>query len=95
MKNEKRIADREPLALPVSVSEVGSGVTRDVSASGLFISLDGDFKECTIIDFTIELSINDRPVLLVGKGEVVRVESNGKNTGVAVKMLTSQLRAAD
>jgi hypothetical protein len=95
MTTKKRLAEREPIALPVNVSGCGEGMTRDISTSGLYFSVEGDFTQGKVIDFSITLSVNNKPVLLVGQGEVVRVEAHGKQTGVAIRMLNSQLQEVD
>lgn len=94
MEVKRRIAERELLAVPVTVSGYGTGMTRDVSLSGLYFSIDGTVQPGAQIDFRIALDIHGQPLTLVGQGEVVRVEAQGRRSGVAVRMLASQLQAA-
>jgi nitrous oxidase accessory protein NosD len=95
MTTKRRLAEREPIAVPVNVAGCGEGITRDISTSGLYLSVEGDFTQGKVIDFSITLTVNNKPVLLVGQGEVVRVEAQGKQTGVAIRMLNSQLQEVD
>ncbi|MES2072797.1 MAG: PilZ domain-containing protein [Pseudomonadota bacterium] len=92
MEKKLRTDEREAVALVVALPDGNTGVTRDVSASGLYFTMDGEFRRGNIIDFSITLSINDRPLLLVGQGEVVRVEEQGQHSGIAIKMLHSQMK---
>ena len=95
MRSEKRNAPREAAELTISLADGSAGTTRDVSATGLFFEMDNKLELGSVVDFRIELSANGRSMLLTGQGEVVRIEARGTRTGVALRMLDSQLEAAD
>jgi len=95
MRSEKRNAPREAAKLTISLVDGSAGITRDVSATGMFFELDNKLELGSVVDFHIELSASGRSMLLTGQGEVVRIEARGTRTGVALRMLDSQLEAAD
>lgn len=80
----RRSQERHRLTLPVEL-EQGSGVTRDVSAGGVFLECNRSFTPGATIEFTIVLGSERpaEPILLHCRGQVVRVESNGERVGVA------------
>lgn len=86
-----RTEAREQVELPVSLRDIGAARTRDVSATGLYLETDGTLVKGSVIDFSIELSIDNRSMLLTGQGEVVRVEVREGRTGVGIRMLDSRL----
>jgi PilZ domain len=66
--------------------EHGTGITRDLSVGGVFfvtpqVVAPGDPLECTLV---FEHLDPDHPVRLSCRGQVVRVEPDDRNTGVAV-----------
>jgi len=85
-RQEERIAT----ALPLSF-ENGTGVTEDVAASGLFFWTDSTvgFEVGDRVNFTIEIVRSGRQIRPKCQGEIVRVESRGIPTGVAVKIVDS------
>jgi hypothetical protein len=72
---EQRRASRFPIAIRVEV-EGGSGVTRDVSLSGVFFETDQFFVRGEPIRLTLilERASPGHPVRLQCEGRVVRVE---------------------
>jgi hypothetical protein len=64
----------------------GKGVTRNFSRSGIYFETDSPFTKGQVIEFCIVLEHvdPDRPVRLKCRGEIVRVEENDQNLGVAV-----------
>jgi len=85
-RQEERIAT----ALPLSF-ENGTGVTEDVAASGLFFWTDSTvgFEVGDRVNFTIEIVRSGRQIRPKCQGEIVRVESKGIPTGVAVRIVDS------
>jgi len=85
-RQEERIAT----ALPLSF-ENGTGVTEDLSATGLFFWTDSTvgFEVGDRVNFTIEIVRSGRQIRPKCQGEIVRVESRGIPTGVAVKIVDS------
>jgi len=83
----KRSAKRIRVEVPVHL-EQGTGVTRDVSQSGVFFFTDQPFVPGTTFSFTLELdnAVIGEPVLLHCWGEVVRVETAGEKNGVAASI---------
>lgn len=84
---EKRATQRIEIEVPVHL-EQGSGVTRDVSLSGIYFVTDQNFSEGTTLKFTIELeyAIPGRPMHLDCQAHVLRVEPQGDQMGVAARI---------
>lgn len=95
MKTEHRGELRERVALPIRTSEGGTGVTRDVSSTGLFVELNGVAPSDVELDLTVDLSVVGRAMLMQCRGDVVRVEPRGDRTGMAVRLTASKLVAID
>lgn len=90
MTIEKRAEVREPVKLPVSLADGSTGTTRDFSASGLFFECHSELGLGSEISFNLELDGLNRPLQLVARGLIVRVEQKSECTGVGVKMLASK-----
>lgn len=90
----QRSATRYPLALKVVLSE-GHGVTRDISATGVYFSCDGAFEPNSKIDFVVqfEAAPGDAPMQLRCQGTVVRVEEADGRTGVAARISSHVMEA--
>jgi hypothetical protein len=86
----QRTEERVSVALPVSIDQA-SGVTLNVSASGICFETDVNCIEGSEISFVIELDGLAEKVLLKCKGQIVRTEIRGQKNGVAVKVLESVL----
>jgi hypothetical protein len=88
---DRRKALRIPVALRVELQE-GTGVTRDLSACGVFFETDCVFALGEDIQFAIILEHIDpcRPLRLQCRGQVVRVEQRGDTMGVAVVITAYQ-----
>jgi hypothetical protein len=73
----------------------GTGLTRDLSACGVFFETDRVFAPGEVIQFALVLEHIDpnRPVRLRCRGQVVRVERRGDTMGVAVAITAYQLDA--
>lgn len=86
MSKERRTDPRESLVLPVLVGAFASGVTHDVSASGVFLETDFGHEVGSVLD--IEFTF-DSPVAcfrFAATGAVVRSEHIGRNCGLAVHL---------
>lgn len=83
-KNEARRAPRYKVKLPVEF-ETGKGFTQDCSASGIYFKTDRSFTRGQPLEFTLFLEHIDPggPVRVKCLGEIVRVEENGGEIGVA------------
>lgn len=94
--SEQRSEERVPAALPVEL-ENATGLTRDVSPSGLYFETDGDFSAGTVISFAVNFDTPAGKMVLNCQGEIVRVVRGKAKLGVAVKIFDSTLRpqAAD
>jgi len=81
----RRQAQRISVALPVEL-ERGKGVTRDVSASGVFFETDLLFSPGAPITFCLVLEhvTSVGPIRLRCQGTIVRVERRNGKVGVAV-----------
>lgn len=81
---ERRRAIRLPMALPVELNE-GTGITRDVSLSGLYFETDQLFSPRELISFTLVFEGRSwsRPIRLKCEGQVVRVEPSDGKAGIA------------
>jgi hypothetical protein len=74
----------------------GTGVTRNISASGIFFETDVDFAPGSAITFSIELSgPQGEKLMLKSRGENVRLEIRGDKMGVAAKIMFSKLENND
>jgi PilZ domain len=91
---DRRKAPRFRVALPVELVE-GKGVTRDLSAGGVFFETDRVFGLGEAIQFALVLEYIDpgRPVRLQCRGRVVRLEPRGNTMGVAVAIAAYRLDA--
>jgi hypothetical protein len=89
-KPDKRREERVAASLPVAMARAG-GITRDVSATGIFFETDAQFAKGSTIDLAVELSSPAGRMQLKCQGEIVRVEQHGTRVGVAVKITDSVL----
>ena len=91
---EKRRGPRIHAALPVLLKNV-QGVTRDVSASGLFFWISK--STCVLgelISFSVEFSRRESNMVLRCRGDVVRTEPRANDIGVAVRIIDSAMELA-
>jgi hypothetical protein len=82
--------ERVSAALPVSLDR-GVGITRDVSASGVFFETDVNYAPGSEISFAIELRGPAGKMMFKCRGQIVRVEDRGGKVGVAAKIIESRL----
>jgi hypothetical protein len=91
---DRRKAPRFQVALPVELVG-GTGMTRDLSARGVFFETDRIFGLGEVIQFALVLEYIDpgQPVRLQCRGRVVRLERQGNTMGVAVAVTAYRLDA--
>ncbi|MDH3314823.1 MAG: PilZ domain-containing protein [Gammaproteobacteria bacterium] len=82
---EKRRDKRIDVALPV-ILDKATGVTRDVSASGVFFWISGMYALGDSISFSMGRKTESGKFMLKCRGDVLRVEPRGNEVGVAVRM---------
>ena len=80
-------------ALPVDLG-TATGITSDVSASGVFFETDATYALASEISFAVQLETPGGTMMLRCKGEIVRIEPRGSRVGVAVKITESTLEPA-
>jgi len=82
---ERRQAFRFPIALPVDL-EQGTGMTRNISTSGVFLETDQAFSTGDPIRLTLilEPTLPGIPTRLHCRGTIVRAERHGEKPGVGV-----------
>ena len=95
MKNEHRTESRERLSLPVQLGGGRKGVTQDISATGLFFETDSEQTVGGLVEVEIELDTPGGPMKLKAQGQIVRIQTLGGKTGVAVKLLDSRLEPVE
>ena len=92
-RTQKRREELVAASLPVALANA-SGMTRDVSATGIFFETEAQYSKGNTIDLTVELNTPAGKLQLKCQGEIVRVEQRDTRVGVAVKITDSILRYA-
>ena len=91
METGKRREERMSSTRPVKLDR-GTGVTRNISASGVFFVTGGDYVPGNKINFTIELAgLRGGTLMLRSWGKIVRIEIGRGIVGVGAKILASKL----
>lgn len=88
---EQRVDPREALSLPLKLGDGKSAVTRDLSASGMFLEMAGSHVLEGPVLF--EMDLTDARIRFSAEGEVVRIEHSDGKTGIAVRLLSARLQA--
>jgi PilZ domain len=91
MSSERRTEIREALVLPVLVGHGTRGVTRDISASGLFFETAHDQLVDDVLVLEFMLDSSNALFKFVAQGSVLRHERMGQKQGVAVKLLALRM----
>jgi hypothetical protein len=86
---EQRNAPRESLALPVRLGDGSAAVTRDISASGMYLEIRGVHQIGGTVVFQLDLA--DARVKFSAEGQIVRLEHHDGLTGIAVKLSVHRL----
>lgn len=90
---EKRGEERVRTALPVNVG-ITTGITRDVSATGMYFETDASYAVGSTVSIALDVDTPQGRMLFKCRGEILRVERQGKKVGVAVRFLESALEPA-
>ena len=94
MHASNRVEDRVNMAVPVHLQGGGHGLTRDISASGIYFETDLEPIRDSPLDFTVEFQNGGVGGLsLRCRGQVLRVDRLGSRIGVAARILESRLEA--
>jgi hypothetical protein len=88
-----RTEERVFCGLPVDLG-IATGVTRDISASGVFFETEATYPLSKSINFQVKLDTPQEITLVTCRGEIVRVEPRNKLVGVAVKITKAQMEQA-
>jgi PilZ domain len=91
VRSDKRKDQRIHTAFPVLL-ENATGITRDVSASGVFFWTAGECAPGERISFAVEISRTVGRVTLECQGEIVRTEPYDAMVGVAVRLTESAMK---
>ena len=93
---ERREAARFPVTLSVTFAG-GQGWTRDVSATGMFLTTDSALRVGAPIQFTLLLESAEpgAPREVTCEGVVVRVEPRAGSHGVAIRIDSYDIKHAD
>ena len=87
-RSEERVSMKVPVTLPGGLT----GMTRDISASGIYFETDsepvGDSPLAFSVEFKNEVGAG---MTLRCRGQVLRVEHQGSRVGVAARILESKL----
>ena len=93
MANYKRREERICTALPVNLG-IATGITCDISASGIFFETDASLIPGSHISFIVEFEAPGGQMELKCSGEIVRTEPRDSKVGVAVKIIESAMGLA-
>jgi hypothetical protein len=85
-----RTSDRVKTELPVTINGV-QGITRDVSASGIFLEVNSPQEPGSTIEFLVKLDSPTGQLTFSCEGEVVRTEELEEKYGIATKILSMYL----
>ena len=91
MPRNSRKFDRVNADLPIRVDNGASGITRNLSPTGLFFVLESGFELNQRITFTLDFDTPTGRLQLNGTAEVVRVEDAHGKTGVGARIVESRL----
>lgn len=91
MAELRRAQQRVSAALPVKVEGRATGITRDISPSGIYFETDVEMTSGSAIHFSLEFDNPSGKLLLECSGEIVRVERAGGKVGIAAKIVESRL----
>ena len=87
-RSEERVSMKASVTLPGGLT----GITRDISASGIYFETDSEPLGDSPLAFSVEFK-NDvgAGMILRCRGQVLRVEHHGSRVGVAARILESKL----
>ena len=89
---EKRKEERTVIELPLAFDDV-KGVTRNLSASGMFFWTDSSpaFAVGDRVAITLEVIRSGRKIKPKCEAEIVRIEPRGKHTGVGLRIVEPEV----
>ena len=91
---DKRREERMSVRRPVQLGR-RTGITRNISTSGVFFEIDVDYAPGSEINFSIELGgPGEQTLLLRCRGRIVRIEHGPDKVGVAVEIDATQARVS-
>jgi len=90
MRGEERVN----AALPVAFG-ADSGVTRDISASGILFETDATLQPGGAIEFLVDFKGPNGKMILKCSGLILRAETVDARTRVAVKIIESAMQVAE
>jgi hypothetical protein len=91
MFTEHRLERREPLELPLTLENGHAERTRDITASGLYLEVNGWHHMGGPIIF--EMHLAHAGMKFTAEGEIVRVEHSIGKTGIAVRLISPRLQS--
>ncbi|MBV5298732.1 MAG: PilZ domain-containing protein [Rhodoferax sp.] len=74
--------------MPIELNGV-QGLTRNISATGIYFESQVDQKPGSVVQFIVEVDVQGEKLKMVCKGEVVRVDHKDGVVGIAVKLANS------
>jgi len=89
MFTENRIEPREPMALQLKLGDGSTGVTRDISPSGMFLEIRGDHDLSGTVFFEMDLAA--ARMKFTSEGRIVRIEHRDGLTGIAIRLISPHL----
>jgi hypothetical protein len=84
---DQRAAARFDTVLPVSV-EGAEAWTRNISSTGIYFETDVAPEVGSLVNFTVEFTLQGKRNRLLCEGKVVRVDHGDERIGVAARLLT-------
>jgi len=85
-RNHKRREERLNAQLPVTLSDA-HGITRDISASGMFFETDAEYTVGSPIELLLNLDMPWGKVKCSCRGKIVRLEPHNHKIGIAVQFM--------
>jgi hypothetical protein len=86
-ERDQRAAARFDTSLPVRI-EGCTGATHNISAHGVYFETDVQQRIGSLVNFTVEYTLQGQRHTLLCEGKVVRVEAQGDRIGVAARLVT-------
>ena len=83
---DQRTAVRFDTGLPVQI-EGSAGQTQNISAQGVYFETDVLQRVGSLVNFTVEFTLQGRKQRLLCEGKVVRVDVHDGRVGVAARLL--------
>ena len=91
---DKRQKTRYSATLPAQI-DIGAGVVRDISASGVFLETDLDLQVGSRLQLSIDIDTAGGKLRMECEAAVTRIERADGKHGVGARILSSKLNAID